>query len=578
MDLRPLLQRPTALPLALILFLLLASAMHGLGTVGEVAAAWTRGPPPAVAVAIEGGRPTWSDPGRRPHAGHALGPLLASQTRPTERLQIGGLSMPLAVNSYTGGPPDWPARLVHGVSGSRHAVLALHIGLGAGLLLVLGAFLRRFGFSDVPGVAVLVLATDWCFLFYRRVLGGTELLLLLAGLLLLWGLWRRRWRGERSDLLIGLGLGLGLLAKITFLPTALAFGLAALVTRWDRPAHQRPPALRWALIAGLVLACTAPLWIALLHSVALPEDPRLWSHDGLGMQLSRLEHGLRALAGGASGGVDRELPASMAWFLLEPLRWFAPALGGPEVSWGWAWLRGLGWLVALVGVGLAWQGRPWRTATRDPRDALVRFLSVALPLQLCLLWLANRDLHHLAQASPTVALLVGLACERIAVRFGATATARSGLALLLCLPLVVAGTSSAIRTHAVLDGIPAPALTERGQRQLVDLLERHDVEILWTSDYDIHGVLELRAPGLELAHAWGAASTSDDRAALQAELLGAARGGHYLVLRPAAGRIYDLAPSDAEVQAAAERAGVEAVLVEEIEGDGWVRLYAIDAP
>lgn len=576
MSLRSLFARPSALPLALVLYLLLVLSMHGMGVVGEVAAGWTRGPPPRVTVALDLPTPTWSDPTLRPHAGQRFGPLVASQTRPTERLQVGDLWLPLAVNSYTGGPPDWPARLVHLCTGSRYAVLALHLGLGAGLLLLLGAFTARFGWKDTPAVALLLLATDWSFLFYRRVLGGTELCLLAAALLLLWGLWSWRWKGARADVAIGLGLGLGLLAKITFLPTALAFGLAALLTGWDRPGTARAPRLRWRLILGLVLACTAPLWIALLHSLALPDDPRIRSHDGLGMQLSRLEHGLRALAGGSGSGAVRETPASMAWFLLEPLRWFAPALEAREVSWGWAWLRGLGWIVALAGVGLAWLGRPWSAATRDPREALLRFLSIALPLQLGLLWLANRDLHHLAQASPTVALLVGLACERLAVRFSDPGSVRrAGLALALCLPLVVAGIASGIRTYGVITTVPAPAITEHGQRALEGLLEKHGVERLWTSDYDLYGVFELRKPGLELSHAWGAASVSRDRQSLLVELLRAARGGHYLAVRPAAARIYDLAPSDEQVQQAAVAASVNAVLVGEIEGPGWARLYSV---
>jgi hypothetical protein len=579
-SLRSLILRPTALPLALVLYLLLVLSVHGFGVVGEVAIGWTAGTPPRVAVDLEGGSPTWSDPQFEPHAGHGLGPLMASQTRPTERIQRFA-ALPLAVNSYTGGPPDWPARVVHGLTGSRGAVLALHLALGAGLLLALAAFLRRFSWRDTPSVALLVLATDWCFLFYRRVLGGTELCLLAAALLLLWGLWARRWAGQRGELAIALGLGLGLLAKITFLPTAVAFGLAALLTRWDRPSGEGAARLRWGAIAALVLACTAPLWIGLLHGVALPDEPRVWSHDGLGMQLSRLGHGLQALLGGASGGVDREAPASLGWFLLEPLRWFAPALGGREVSWAWAWIRGLGWLVTLFGVGLAWSGRPWRSTTPDPREALLRFLSIALPLQLGLLWLANRDLHHLAQASPTVALLVGLACERLAVRCSMPGSVRrSVVALVLCLPLVVAGGASALRTGRVIESLPAPAITERGQRALVELLRAHEVDQLWTSDYDLYGVFELRAPGIPIHHAWGAASRARDRQALLVDLLKAVAGtsGHYLVVRPAAARIYDLAPSDQQVQRAAAVAGVDAVLVGKIDEPGWARLYAVSSP
>ena len=575
MSQRSLFQRPSALPLALALYLVMALCVGGFGVVGEVAAGWTWGPPPRVAVSIVDGQPTWSGPPEKPHAGHAAGPFYASQSRPIERVQLGGVWLPLAVNSYTGGLPDWPARVVHGISRDAAAVTALHVFLGGGLLVLLAQLLRAVGSRDAPGVALLILATDWCFVFFRRVLGGTELLLIGAGLLLLWALWRRRWLGRRSDVLVGLALGLGLMAKVTFLPTAVAFILASLLTRWDGPPRPTAPRLRPLWMVGVVLAVTSPLWVALAHQALLPEGPALFSHDGLPMQLSRMSHGLRGLLAGG-GGAAREMPASLAYFFLEPLRWFAPALGAQPVSWGWAAPRLLGWVIVAGGVGLAWAGRPWRQAVREPSEALLRWLSLAVPLQLTLLWLANRDLHHLAQATPTVALLAGLACERVARRFTVPGSAnRAALAMVLCVPLLVAGFMSGVRTQAVLATVPAPAVTEHGQRAVVDLLREHDVERLWTSDYDLYGVFEVRAPDLELSHAWGAISVSRDRAGLLAEILRAASGGHYLAVRPAAARIYDLAPDHDDVQQAALQAGVDAVLVGKIEGPGWVRLYRV---
>jgi hypothetical protein len=572
---RPLFQRPSALPMALGLYLLTMLGVGGMGVVGEVAASWTWGPPPLVAVDLTDGEPTWSDPGIEPHAGHRLGPLRASQTRPLERVQLGPVWLPLAVNSYTGGPADWPARLVHGVTRSTGAVLGLNLLLGAGLILLMARLLRDLGLRDAPGVALLVLATDWCFLFYRRVLGGTELLLLLAGLLLIQALWQRRFDGRRGDTLLGLALGLGLLAKITFLPTALAFGLATVLTRGDGAARPAAPRLRPLRVIGIAAAVMVPLWLALLHQLALPDEPRVFSHDGLAMQISRLGYGLKGLWSGG-GGAARELPASLAWFFLEPLRWFAPALGARSVSWGWAAVRLLGWVVVLWGVGLAWAARPAAQDTQDRGEALLRWLSIAAPLQVALLWLANHDLHHLAQAVPTLALLVGLGCERVARGFTAPRSAgQAALAVVLCLPFVLAGFASGVRTRDVISTVPAPAITEHGQRALDELLEEHGVRRLWTSDYDLYGVFELRRPGMRVSHAWGAISTSRDRPALLADLLRAARGGHYLAVRPAAVRIYDLAPSEVEVQRAAAVAGVEAVLVGQIEGEGWARLYEV---
>ena len=107
---RSFLLRPTALPLALALYLMMVLSVQGMGQVGEVAAGWTWGPPPRVAVDLAGGVPRWSDPALSPHGGDRLGPALCSQTRPLERLQLGSWWVPLAINAYTGGVADWPAR------------------------------------------------------------------------------------------------------------------------------------------------------------------------------------------------------------------------------------------------------------------------------------------------------------------------------------------------------------------------------------------------------------------------------------------------------------------------------------
>ncbi|MFH1467188.1 MAG: hypothetical protein ABIO70_22580 [Pseudomonadota bacterium] len=570
------LQRPASwwlLALALTAYFLLLFQLSGFGVVGEVAAAWTWGPSPRVAVALDGGEPVWSDPTIEPSAGSRLGPLVASQSRPTERLQIGEAWLPLAVNAYTGGLADWPARAAHALTGSASAVLALTSLFGAMLLAWIFLLLRRAGLL-AAGLAGLVLATDWSFVFYRRVLGGTELLLLAAALLGI-AAWRRWRAGQRWDLWLGLALALGLHAKATFACTALAFLAAAALTRRGRLPGPRP---RWALLVGMAALGLAPLVVAFVHHLAVPESPRLWSHDGFGMQLSRVILGLKSLVGQA-GAPPRESPASLGYLLVEPLAWFPVALGSPAVSrWGMA-PRALGWALVVLGAALAW----WRRERSAPAPGgdLLRFLSVAVPLQLALLWAANRDLHHLAQASVGLAMLAGLAAARIARSLAPRGGWRAGtLGVLLVAPLVIAGVHSCLATPAALDGAAARTVTARGQAALVALLRRAGVRRLWTSDYDLYGVFEVLAPDLDLSHAWGAASASRDREALTADLLRAAEGGHWLVVRPSAPRIYDLAPDDPFVQRTAAALGLHAVLEESlVDQQGvWARLYRIQAP
>jgi hypothetical protein len=295
------------------------------------------------------------------------------------------------------------------------------------------------------------------------------------------------------------------------------------------------------------------------------------------MQVIRLVGGLGALFDGGPTPA-REVPASLAWLLLDPLAWFPGALGtAVPTPWG-AWPRAVGWLACLAGVALAWRGR--REAP-EPDTMLLRLLSLAVPLQVLSLWLANRDLHHLAQAAPGLALLAGLAAARVASALipGAGWRARAfGFALVL--PLLAAGVGAQVRVPGLLAGAEARTVTADGQAALLTLVRRAGVTDLWTSDYDLYGVFEVLAPDLRVAHAWGACSASRDRPGLTADLLRAARGGHWLVVRPSAARIYDLAPDDAAVQRAAVQAGVRAEVVGSLaDGRGtWARLYAVRDP
>ncbi len=138
---------PLSLLLALGLYAVLCSqTARELGVVGEVAIGWALDRTPAVLVEVD--PKMWADGASQPTAGHAAGPLIASQVRPVERVVLGRLSLPLAINRYTGGPPDWPARIVYILTGSVGMVMALHVALGALLIALVHRFLRFHG-SDI---------------------------------------------------------------------------------------------------------------------------------------------------------------------------------------------------------------------------------------------------------------------------------------------------------------------------------------------------------------------------------------------------------------------------------------------
>ncbi|MCP4804379.1 MAG: hypothetical protein GY913_30425 [Proteobacteria bacterium] len=551
---------PYLLLVALALYALLAAAtVNGIGVVGEVAATWGLPVPPNVLVDFDGPAPGVKDDGL----------LRSSHVRPMERIQLGDVAIPLAVNQYTGGPPDWPARMVHAATGSRTAVTATHIALGALLLVLVHRFLRFHGSPGSAGLAALVLAADWSFVFFRKVLGGTEILLQASALLVLWAFWSRRWAGGRlGSLAIAVGIGLGLLAKATFAVTLVAFAIAALATRWDKPALKPPPPLPLWKMGLTVLALVSPLLITLVDHIGL--EPTVPSHDLLSLQFERLGQGLERLVSG-DAMPERESNASMSWFLTNPLPWVATAWRG-EAPTGPSILRLIGWGVVLGGSFLAWARR-----RSERSDALLRFVSVFVPLQLLGLWLANRDLHHLAQASPLVAIWFALAANRlIALRFNVRSRGRAWIGLALALPWVLSGANHLRQTDTVVETLSVRHFTEQGQASLDWLLA--DVDRLVVCDYDLYGMLELRNPHVRVTNGWAVnARRFSERDQVLVQLLEYGSGGHYLQVRPSAPMIYNNNPSDAALLEAAELAGVTLVEVGALEdADGaWARLYSL---
>lgn len=560
---RLLAQVDPGLVLALLIYALLAAFTVGeVGLVGEVAIGWALGEPPAVLLSTE--PLTWADGLRAPGGGHRLGPLLASQVRPTEALIIGPLSLPLAINSYTGGLADWPARLVWGLTGSTAAVTFLHVALGGLFLALLHRFLAFHGSRLAAGIAAVLLATDWSFVFYRKVLGGTELLLLAGLLLAWWALWSRRWAAGRHGLLaLAVGVGLALLAKITAALSLAALVLTALLTRWDKPRLRPPlPGRLWQPALALALLLS-PLAVAALHqALAVPAEGHLVSHDFPGLQLERVA---KAVSGGE--GPVREGLGNLGLWAGTPLRFFElayAAQGAPPTN---PW-RLVGWVVVALGVLLGWRDRH-----PTPSQALLRFTSVFLVLQVGLVGLVARDLHHLAVATPTACVLAGLALERVA----ALTTPRHSLArlrnaALLALPWALAGAAALLRTDGVVATIPVPTFTTSGQAALAALLEEEEVSRLVVADYESYGLLEVIRPEARVVHGWGAVAS--ERGEALPQLLALAEGGHFLTVQASAKMVYNLRPSTTRLQTLAREQGLEVRVVGALEGEEAV-LYEV---
>ena len=529
--------------------MLATTTVRDVGVVGEVAVGWMAGPPPQILIELDDLTTT--------EDGAADWPLLAaSQTRPIERIDIEGGHLPLAINSYTGGLPDWPSRIVHAVTGSVAAVQALHIGLGGVLILLVARFTERFAGPAAAGAVALVLATRWDFLFYRAVLGGTEIVLVGATLAALWGLWSRRWgTGRWGVVVLAVAVGAGLHAKLTFVVVAVALAVSALLSRWDRPQMGPPQAPRLGLAAlGLTLPLV-PLVLAQVHQRTFPPSPRIRSHDHLELQWDRV---VGALTG--QQAPTRESLGNITAWLGEPLSFFQRAYGVevlPEVSWGWV---ALGWGIALIGAALAWFRRH-----PTPRDALLRFTSLFLLVAVGGLLVVARDLHHLATMSVVTALVAGLSADQLAgTRFPPKSRRRSAAAAILVLPWLATGAASLLATDAVVAQVETPTFRRDGQSALAAMVDEHHVKRLWVCDYEAMGALEsgiaARGASTEIIHAWGAASRRADDASLRetftADLLRAAAGDHLLTVNASAPMIYNLRTRGRHLTAAAEAAGV----------------------
>ena len=189
--------------------------------------------------------------------------------------------------------------------------------------------------------------------------------------------------------------------------------------------------------------------------------------------------------------------------------------------------------------------------------------------------LANHDLHHLAQASVPLALLSALAAERLAGTLAPPRSAKRGiLTALFVLPLLVSGASSLARTDSVIETVRAPSFTESGQEELVRMLRGAGVTRLVTTDYELYGMLEARAPEVPVTHLWGAVARGEKGPAV----LRYAAGGWYLSVRASAPMAYNWSPDAKKVAAAAAEAGVRATEVSHLVRDGkpWATLYRVE--
>lgn len=519
-----------------------------MGTVGEVAWTWMSADPSAHQAF--------------PLPTHSWGPFEAASTRPVESLVVGDLRLPLAVNHYTGGLADWPARLLAAAGLSARSIGVFHLCIGALLIALVHRFVRMHGSAISANAAALLLATDWVYVFFRRALGGTEILLSAASVLCLWALWSRRWGGGRHGLTaLALGMGMGLAAKLTFALSIAALGLTALLMRWDKPDLRPPLPSRWGPVLLALSLPLLPLALTALHH-AQADLLVLSTHDHWLVQWDRVRD---ALTG--AGRPQRESFASLQAWAGNGVSFLGPAWGADAPSWV-SPMRALGWAVVALGTAIAWQD-----ADKTPRLALARFCSVFAVFQVLIIWTVARDLHHLAIATPTLMILAGLCTEAV---FGYLAPPRSvrraSWVLIGCLPWALVGLDSVAKTDGVLSSIARPTVAHTGQQALVSMLRDNGAKRVVTMDYEAAGALEIAAPDIQFDHGW--TRVVRDRNAALDELVSHAMGGHLLVIPHSPPWSYNLRPRAEDLELVAARAGASSVEVDRLP-DGAAVLYAV---
>ncbi len=467
-----------------------------------------------------------------------IGDFCLYPTRPIMRLN----TLPIFHNVYTASFPDWPLWMLYNLTESPTFTRFAQIGF-AGSTMSLLVYMTRSYLSPLSQWFLwLWLAMDWNFLFYKKALGNTELLLQLSWMTCVIALMRRipsehQISSSIHHCVVPLAIAVGCLCKITFLLNILPLFIG---TYWLRPSQRHT----WIgqILMGLVIGMIPSL--LLLYWTSGMELP-VRSHDFWTLQWERV---LTSLSG-ENTSMREQHQNGLIW-LLDPLSFFEQSYGVSTPIWhGWGKV-----LVLLTCGALLVQQR-----LNQKTSALTVLLAVQV---LGLTWIA-KDLHHLAMATPLLSLwMVWVLQEsRMSPIFKYTLC---GLWL---------GSQSWILydTPRIINTVETPTFSEQSQQRLVTLLEKHSVTDLMTMDYEVYGVLEVSMPNLSVHHAWPSISTQRWNAL--PDILQDSVHGHLIILQSSTPMIYNLSPSLNRLQSVAEEVNLSVTLIDTQEG---VWLYSVE--
>lgn len=625
--------------LSVALFLGLGAATgHRIAQSGDAASAWAtaephrtvlcveRGPEPAFTVAAE---PTDDD---RASVGAALtstetrlGPLVVRDHTYRAVVDLGPFEIPWMKNEYTGAWAEWPAHLAWRATGRVGAGRAVHLLLGA--LVVLAAALLAGRLAGWPAAAVcgLLLATDPWFHVFKKHLGGQEVMLQLLEVACVSLLCAVLVRGGRRRLLLaGLLVGLGLHTKLSFAAVAAALALvAAALLPWRRLAAREG---RWRRLGlgGLLLAAltlgSAPTWTFWMardasgaaHTAGAQENVRgrldmlLQRHlpslaTGDDVQRKRKDGSWQRSPKKAVGPADLLLRPRRLWhdgYAIRSRQGNQPPHGeGP--AWRATRLEQVAAVatVALLLAALVGLGSRVRRRRREP-DALLRaalaLAGVAVVLPLCL-ELLHPDSHHLALWMPVLAPAVGVGVAAL-VRSraeGRGGELLAGLLVAATLLSAIGRTSSLVLVERDLDAQVGRLSEAPGQARLARALAELGARSPAVLEYDLMSQLDGWSGGAvrPWLYARSALGSGQSRCLRSTEpgwlarIVEAHAGGHLVVTWGVVGNLGGAQPtswaSPEQVRQAARTAGVSVEPVAELFDDRerwYATIWAIGEP
>ena len=477
----------------------------------------------------------------------SLGSCELQTTRPLVFCQLADWNIPISLNVYTPSIIDWPNAIVYQLFPSPITIRWLQYGMSVLATIWICCLLRPHVKKRYWYMYIILLTSDWMYLFYKKALSNTEIALQIGSILL--GVSMLTNTTNRQKLAYT-GIAIGMVAKITFIVCIIPFLL--IQTSIDRQ-NTSSTIIRILGYVAILLCASIPnigtsIWIE-NHQ----QDILVYSHDFWSMQWQRVS---MALQGQATS--IRENHSNIWLWLLDPLPFFRTAynvttdITHTNVAIFGKFIGYIGCVIAL-----------WHTPI-DQRWKKFAPIGSFLLLSSLLLALVAKDLHHLAMLTPLLWFCI------IAMLENSTLSSKfkySIFAVFLLTNLQILW-----RSPEIINSVRTPTFTEPQQQSLRSLLEKNNVRQVITMDYEIYGVLEIISPDIETTHLWPAISTERNNA-LPNIIQQASHGGHLLVLRSSQAMIYNLQPSLEKLQNIAGTTQIE--LVDSIPDQVW--LYRVTA-